>query len=115
YPPEVLASFEEPGAAAAHPAPPAAKAAVGPAIAWLAVGVGFATMVAARGWDRMLYVLAGMCAAYGVLVLASRVLRPGSMLPAIVADLHAMPAAMRRLAVVQFFSWFALFAMWIYT
>ncbi len=115
YPPEVLASFEEPGATAAHPAPPAAKAAVAPAIAWLAVGLGFATMVAARGWDRMLYVLAGMCAAYGVLVLVSRVLRPGSMLPAIVADLHAMPAAMRRLAVVQFFSWFALFAMWIYT
>jgi maltose/moltooligosaccharide transporter len=26
-----------------------------------------------------------------------------------------MPDAMRRLAVVQFFSWFALFAMWIYT
>src|SRR5690606_17766597 len=28
---------------------------------------------------------------------------------------RAMPLAMRRLAVVQFFSWFALFAMWIYT
>nr|WP_024868238.1 MFS transporter [Pseudoxanthomonas suwonensis] len=115
YPPEVLASFEEPGVAAALSTTPAAKAAVAPAIAWLVVGMGFATMVAARGWDRMLYVLAGMCAAYGVLVLVSRVLRPGSMLPAIVADLHAMPAAMRRLAVVQFFSWFALFAMWIYT
>src|SRR5262245_3481321 len=34
---------------------------------------------------------------------------------AIMADLWKMPAAMRRLAVVQFFSWFALFAMWIYT
>jgi maltose/moltooligosaccharide transporter len=34
---------------------------------------------------------------------------------AIMADLYAMPQAMRRLAVVQFFSWFALFAMWIYT
>jgi hypothetical protein len=34
---------------------------------------------------------------------------------AIMADLHEMPPAMRRLAVVQFFSWFALFAMWIYT
>lgn len=33
----------------------------------------------------------------------------------LVADLRAMPEAMRRLAVVQFFSWFALFAMWIYT
>jgi maltose/moltooligosaccharide transporter len=28
---------------------------------------------------------------------------------------YAMPSTMRRLAVVQFFSWFALFAMWIYT
>ena len=30
-------------------------------------------------------------------------------------DLHNMPVAMRQLAIVQFFSWFALFAMWIYT
>lgn len=30
-------------------------------------------------------------------------------------DIQNMPAAMRQLAVVQFFSWFALFAMWIYT
>ena len=34
---------------------------------------------------------------------------------AIMTDLVEMPLAMRRLAVVQFFSWFALFAMWIYT
>ena len=33
----------------------------------------------------------------------------------VLSDLHAMPIAMRRLAWVQFFSWFALFAMWIYT
>ena len=30
-------------------------------------------------------------------------------------DIQDMPPAMRQLAVVQFFSWFALFAMWIYT
>ncbi len=30
-------------------------------------------------------------------------------------DLYKMPKTMRQLAVVQFFSWFALFAMWIYT
>ncbi len=43
-------------------------------------------------------------------------LLPGThMLAAIVGDLRAMPATMRRLAWVQFFSWFALFAMWIYT
>jgi maltose/moltooligosaccharide transporter len=30
-------------------------------------------------------------------------------------DLYKMPKTMKQLAVVQFFSWFALFAMWIYT
>ncbi len=30
-------------------------------------------------------------------------------------DLYNMPATMKQLAFVQFFSWFALFAMWIYT
>ncbi|USD67933.1 MFS transporter [Vibrio sp. SCSIO 43136] len=33
----------------------------------------------------------------------------------IIADLKAMPKTMLQLALVQFFSWFALFAMWIYT
>ena len=33
----------------------------------------------------------------------------------IIDDLRAMPKTMMQLAVVQFFSWFGLFAMWIYT
>ncbi len=33
----------------------------------------------------------------------------------IMTDLNNMPRTMQELAVVQFFSWFALFAMWIYT
>ncbi|MGF1732769.1 MFS transporter [Photobacterium kasasachensis] len=33
----------------------------------------------------------------------------------IITDIKAMPKTMVQLAVVQFFSWFALFAMWIYT
>ena len=33
----------------------------------------------------------------------------------IVTDLNAMPKTMKQLAFVQFFSWFALFSMWIYT
>ncbi len=36
-------------------------------------------------------------------------------LVAILNDLYKMPKTMKQLAVVQFFSWFALFAMWIYT
>ncbi len=37
------------------------------------------------------------------------------MLRTILHDLIAMPQVMRQLAVVQFLTWFALFAMWIYT
>jgi maltose/moltooligosaccharide transporter len=36
------------------------------------------------------------------------------MLAQVLGDLRAMPDVMRRLAWVQLFSWFALFAMWIY-
>ncbi|AKC87656.1 MFS transporter [Pseudoxanthomonas suwonensis] len=114
YPPEVLASFED-----AQPAdgPVHARAEAAPAAAagWLLAGLALAALIAARGWDRMLYVLAGMLVAYGALLLLARVLPPGGMLPTLVSDMRAMPRTMRRLAVVQFFSWFALFAMWIYT
>jgi maltose/moltooligosaccharide transporter len=111
YPPEVLASFTDtPVVAGSRERPP-----VGAALAWLLAGLALGGVIALRGWDRMLYVLAGMLAAYGLLLLGARVLPPAGMVPAIVADLRAMPRTMRRLAVVQFFSWFALFAMWIYT
>lgn len=36
-------------------------------------------------------------------------------LTSIMTDFNNMPKTMKQLAVVQFFSWFALFAMWIYT
>jgi maltose/moltooligosaccharide transporter len=33
----------------------------------------------------------------------------------IMRDFRAMPATMRQLGIVQFFSWFALFSMWVFT
>jgi len=33
----------------------------------------------------------------------------------VISDFYKMPKTMKQLSVVQFFSWFALFAMWIYT
>jgi maltose/moltooligosaccharide transporter len=39
----------------------------------------------------------------------------GTALVSIINDLYNMPKTMVQLAYVQFFSWFALFAMWIYT
>jgi maltose/moltooligosaccharide transporter len=41
--------------------------------------------------------------------------RASNGLTEIIDDVFRMPKTMRGLAVVQFFSWFALFAMWIYT
>lgn len=83
------------------------------AIALLA-GMAGAIVVLQFALDRQLLLLCGGFAAYGIaqLLLAGRQV---GMAAQILADVNAMPAAMRRLAVVQFFSWFALFAMWIYT
>jgi len=61
--------------------------------------------------------LAGLAAAFGAaLLVAWQMRRAGGNggYVEILDDLFRMPRAMRRLAVVQFFTWFALFAMWIY-
>ena len=120
YPPERLAAFGGHAAQAAVTemarTPEAHRRA---ATAWLVAGLAFASAVAAFRWDRQLYVLAFGLAAFGVLqfVAASRQQRgeTDGMLFGVVNDLHLMPRVMRQLAVVQFLSWFALFAMWIYT
>jgi maltose/moltooligosaccharide transporter len=89
------------------------------AVAWLVAGLAFAVLVVAFGWDKQLYVLGFGLAAFGVLqfVAGSRQQRGATdgMLYHIVNDLFLMPRVMRQLAVVQFLSWFALFAMWIYS
>ena len=89
------------------------------AAAWIIVGSAFAAAVALFGWDKQLYVLGCGLVAFGLLqlVVASRQGRGATegMLHNVINDLYLMPKVMRQLAVVQFLSWFALFAMWIYT
>jgi len=68
--------------------------------------------------DKQLYVLGGCLVAFALLqwlVSAQKNHNGNGMLVQIVDDLFTMPSTMRHLAVVQFFSWFALFSMWIYT
>ena len=116
YPPEQLHAFNDARSdrpVAAETPPAAGLRAQG--IAWLVPGLLGAILIAAYGLDRQLYLLAGLVGAYGVALIASTLLAPRTMLATIVRDLHDMPDTMRRLAIVQFFSWFALFAMWIYT
>jgi maltose/moltooligosaccharide transporter len=91
---------------------------VGGGAVWLVVGLAFWFWIAAAGLDKQLYVLAGGFAAFGLLqVLTGGLQTRGSVdngLYQIMHDLFHMPRVMRQLAVVQFFAWFALFAMWIY-
>ncbi len=84
-------------------------------LAWLAAGLAGLGLIAWRDWDRQLYLLATGVALYGASLLYLARHEAHNLFTSIMADLHGMPAAMRRLAVVQFFSWFALFSMWIYT
>ncbi|MGD0339581.1 MAG: MFS transporter [Bacteroidota bacterium] len=69
--------------------------------------------------DFGLYVLFVGSIVFGLLqLLVGRLTRQGKInggLVAVFNDFYKMPKTMKQLAVVQFFSWFALFAMWIYT
>ena len=113
YPPEALAAFDT---APRPPSVPLQHARVRRAgLLWSTVGGVALVAVYLSRIDKQLYLLAGGILAYGVLQIAVSFSRSQNMFATIVADLQAMPITMRRLAIVQFFSWFALFAMWIYT
>lgn len=113
YPPEQLAAFDAAAPVPArdrHPGRVRALAAL-----LLLVGIALAAVVALRGLDQALYILAGLLAGFGLAFLLRGALGADNAFTRILDDVRDMPAAMARLAVVQFFSWFALFAMWIYT
>ncbi|WP_395641260.1 MFS transporter [Rudaea sp.] len=113
YPPEALHAFSDarPADEDASPTDSARSASTG--LVWTLAGAIVAAVVWYLGIDKQLYLIAGMIAAYGLIQLVASA-RRGGFLVDVLADLRAMPAAMRQLAVVQFFSWFALFAMWLF-
>jgi maltose/moltooligosaccharide transporter len=113
YPPADLAGFDD-----AHPTTIAAQPVSrvrGAGIVWTIVGAIALGAVYLSGIDKQLYLLAGGLFAYGLIQIAVSFSATQNMFVEIVTDLNGMPTTMRQLAVVQFFSWFALFAMWIYT
>ncbi|WP_010186233.1 MFS transporter [Sphingomonas sp. PAMC 26605] len=88
----------------------------GACAAWIAAGLVVAASVSRFGLHKEMYLLAGLLAAYGVassiaIGLAKRG-RKASMLGHIVGDFAGMPPLMKKLALVQFFTWSALFIMW---
>lgn len=88
-------------------------------LVWLAAG---AVLSLLFYWWKVageLYILSFGLAAFGLLQMITHLVRSSQGsdggLVIVMTDLFHMPKTMVQLAVVQFFSWFALFAMWIYT
>jgi len=113
YPPEELAAHDQDRAETGALRPVGNRAAKG--LIWLLIGAVGVAGIVYFNLDKQLFVLAGGIAAFGIALIAAGMVRSDGMFGTIMGDLHEMPTVMRQLAVVQFFSWFALFAMWIYT
>ncbi len=86
---------------------------------FLFIGLAITFLLSRMHVDQEVYILSIGLALFGLLELISAFLKKGNLLKngfvAVISDFNTMPSTMKQLAVVQFFSWFALFAMWIYT
>ena len=86
---------------------------------WIFAGVVVAVLVPVAGLEKEVYLLGALIAGYGLASLLAISLaksgRDNNVLANIVGDFSGMPAVMQKLALAQFFSWSALFIMWIYT
>jgi len=122
YGPEEMAAFgpaeEFPGSGEQTLRALAART-FGSSFVWIAAGVAVAAATWKLGLEKEVYLLGGLLIAYGaasiVAIHFARAGRSANMLANIVGDFSGMPAIMKRLALVQFFSWSALFTMWINT
>lgn len=85
----------------------------------LTIGIVLSLIIYFLDLEKEIYVLAIGLAIFGLIhILAANLITQNKShlgLVHIVKDFNTMPKTMVQLAYVQFFSWFALFAMWIYT
>jgi maltose/moltooligosaccharide transporter len=90
-----------------------------PGLIWLGAGLVLTFILSKTNLEKELYVITGGISLFGLLQIISGLLQSAGKgengLNSILTDLKNMPATMGQLAVVQFFTWFALFSMWIYT
>jgi len=126
YSPEQLKSFEEQekshlDASEIHDSEeilPASKFMKGSWF-WIIAGAVLSFIVGYFGLQEELFILTVGLAAFGIIQLITGMLvnagKKENGFVVVINDLFRMPKTMGQLAIVQFFSWFALFAMWIYT
>jgi maltose/moltooligosaccharide transporter len=91
---------------------------------WLASGITLTGLLASYNnrhpdnpLEKELFVLTGGIFFFGLVQLAAGAYWKNGKkngLVEVVDDLYHMPATMKKLALIQFFTWFALFSMWIY-
>jgi maltose/moltooligosaccharide transporter len=121
YSPEEMERF---GESAEHPdveqtVRTLANRSFGTSVVWIAIGISVLFTVSQLGLEKEVYLLGGLLIAYGIANAAGIALarngNTSNMLANIVGDFSGMPPLMKRLALVQFFSWSALFIMWINT
>ena len=85
---------------------------------FLSIGVALAAIAFAFGLRREIYLLALISGSYGAAVerlrARRRLNRPVTGPLALIENIALMPQVLRRLALVQFFTWFGLFTLWVY-
>jgi maltose/moltooligosaccharide transporter len=86
---------------------------------WIIAGIIVSLLIRYFSLEKELYILSVGIAGFGVIQLITGFLiargKTRNGLVVVLRDLFMMPKTMGQLAVVQFFTWFALFSMWIYT
>lgn len=86
---------------------------------WIIIGLLMTLVVFLMKLEGELYILTGGLTIFGLIqLITGKLIGSGNTtngFVVVINDLFRMPKTMGQLAVVQFFSWFALFAMWIYT
>lgn len=100
------------------------KAFMSKGLLWLLVGIILSTTLflynsnADVKLEKELYVLSLGIAAFGLFQIVAALFHKSNNNNGwveIMDDLNHLPSTMKKLAIVQFFSWFALFSMWIYS
>ena len=120
YSPDELAAFQNKkirNTAQINPVYPTSKL-MKFGVLFLIAGILFLSLLIINELDKSLYILAGGIVTVGLLfIIASGLLQANkkNAFTDIMSDLLSMPETMQQLAWVQFFTWFALFSMWIYT
>ncbi|MDP4223399.1 MAG: MFS transporter, partial [Bacteroidota bacterium] len=88
-------------------------------IYWILAGIAVSLLIWYFSLEKELYILSVGIAGFGLIqaitgILISRGQTKNGFV-VVLRDLFMMPKTMGQLAIVQFFTWFALFSMWIYT